>query len=232
MKTTPTKLSITQWAEKDRPREKLRDQGAESLSDAELLAIIIGSGTPHESAVELMKRILSNNNNSLSHLGKLRISDLCRYNGIGEAKAISLLAACELGKRRQREKVGERPDLGSATAIYNYMHPIMQDLDVEEAWVLLMNQNYRLIRPFRISHGGLSDTSIDVRIVIREALLCNATTLALVHNHPSNHPQPSHQDDNITRQIKAACDTMRLHFLDHIIIVDGRYYSYCEEGRL
>ena len=134
------KLTISQWAEEDRPREKLRDLGTQALSNAELLAILIGSGSAKESAVSLMQRILNDCNNNLNTLGKRSIRELCEYNGIGEAKAITLLAACELGKRRQREKPEERPDLGSPTAIYNYIHPFMQDLDVEEAWIDLMKQ--------------------------------------------------------------------------------------------
>ena len=226
------KLSINQWAEQDRPREKLRDKGAEILSNAELLAILIGSGSSRESAVELMKRVLSDCHNNLNTLGKKSIQELCTYNGIGEAKAISILAACELGKRRQMETVEQRKDLGSALAIYEYMHPLMKDLDVEEAWVVLMNQNYKLIRAQRISHGGITETAVDVRIIMKEALLCNATILALCHNHPSNTNKPSSDDDRLTQRVRKACETMRIHFLDHVVICDGCYYSYHEMGRL
>ncbi|MBQ6064753.1 MAG: DNA repair protein RadC [Prevotella sp.] len=226
------KLSINQWAEQDRPREKLRDKGAEILSNAELLAILIGSGSSRESAVELMKRVLSDCHNNLNTLGKKSIQELCTYNGIGEAKAISILAACELGKRRQMETVEQRKDLGSALAIYEYMHPLMKDLDVEEAWVVLMNQNYKLIRAQRISHGGITETAVDVRIIMKEALLCNATILALCHNHPSNNNKPSSDDDRLTQRVRKACETMRIHFLDHVVICDGCYYSYHEMGRL
>ncbi len=226
------KLSISQWAEQDRPREKLRDKGAEILSNAELLAILIGSGSSRESAVELMKRVLSDCHNNLNTLGKKSIHELCSYNGIGEAKAISILAACELGKRRQMETAEQRKDLGSALDIYEYMHPLMKDLDVEEAWVVLMNQNFKLIRAQRISHGGITETAVDVRIIMKEALLCNATILALCHNHPSNNNKPSSDDDRLTQRVKKACETMRIHFLDHVIICDGCYYSYHEMGRL
>ena len=226
------KLTIAQWSSDDQPREKLRDLGPDALSNAELLAILIGSGSTKETAVELMKRLLGDCNNNLNTLGKKTIRELCGYNGIGEAKAITLLAACELGKRRQREKAEERPDLGAPTAIYNYMHPRMQDLDVEEAWVILMNQRYRLIRALRISHGGISETAVDVRIIMKEALLCNATVMALVHNHPSGQAHPSRDDDRLTQRVKQACDTMRIYMLDHIIVCDGAYYSYNEQGRL
>ena len=226
------KLTISQWAEEDRPREKLRDLGTQALSNAELLAILIGSGSAKESAVSLMQRILNDCNNNLNTLGKRSIRELCEYNGIGEAKAITLLAACELGKRRQREKPEERPDLGSPTAIYNYIHPFMQDLDVEEAWIVLMNQNYKLIRAQRISHGGITETAVDVRIIIKEALLSNATVLALCHNHPSNNPTPSADDDRLTTRVKKACKIIRIYFLDHLVITDGRYYSYQEHGKI
>ena len=224
--------SIKDWALEDRPRERLLASGAGALSKAELLAILIGSGSPKETAVELMKRVLNGCNNNLNTLGKRTIHELCQYNGIGEAKAISILAACELGKRRQAEKAEERKSLGSASAIYEYMHPKMQDLDTEEAWILLMNQNYKLIKAERISHGGITETTVDVRIIIREALLHNATVVAFCHNHPSNNLRPSNDDNRLTQRIKSACDTMRLYFLDHLIITDGAYYSYHEEGKL
>lgn len=226
------KLSINQWAEEDRPREKLERLGASTLSNAELLAILIGSGSMHESAVDLMKRVLADCNNHLNTLGKKSVRDLTEYDGVGPAKAITILAACELGKRRQMEKAEERRDLGSATAIYNYMHPRMQDLDVEEAWILLMNQNYKLIRGMKISHGGISETAVDVRVIMKEAILSNATILALCHNHPSNNIQPSADDDRLTQRVKKACELMRIFFLDHIIVTDGNYYSYRESGRL
>lgn len=226
------KLTIAKWSPEDQPRERLRDLGPQVLSDAELLAILIGSGTPKESAVDLMKRLLADCNNSLNTLGKKSIRELCEYNGIGEAKAITILAACELGKRRQQETPEERPDLGTATRIYNHMHPILQDLDVEEFWVLLMNQNYRLIKKLRIAHGGITEVSVDVRIIMREAILANATILAVCHNHPSGSLRPSQQDNLLTESIHRACNTMRIHFLDHIIITDGHYYSYRESGRI
>jgi len=226
------KLNINQWAEEDRPREKLMKHGASVLTDAELLAILVGSGSTKEDAVTLMKRILADCNNNLNTLGKMTIHDLCQYNGIGEAKAITILAACELGKRRQMGSPEERPDLGTATRIYNHMHPLMQDLDVEEFWLLLMNQNYRLIKKVRLSHGGITEVSVDIRIAIREAVLANATIIAVCHNHPSGNLRPSRQDDMLTTSFKNACNLMRLHFLDHVIVTDGSYYSYHEEGRI
>jgi DNA repair protein RadC len=225
------KLTIAQWSESDQPREKLRDKGPHALSNAELLAILIGSGTAGVSAVELMQEVLNACKNNLNTLGKMSIHELCAYNGIGEAKAITILASCELGKRRQMETPEERPDLGTATRIYNHMHPVMQDLDVEEFWVLLMNQHYRLIKKLRISHGGITETAVDIRIIIKEAVLVNATILAVCHNHPSGNLKPSSQDDELTKGIKRACELMRIHFLDHVIITDGHYYSYHESGK-
>ena len=226
------KLNINQWAEEDRPREKLMRLGAGALTNAELMAILIGSGSPKESAVDLMKRILNDCDNNLNKLGRMSIRELQVYNGMGPAKAVSILAACELGKRRQMEKVQERKDLGSPQAIYDYMRPIMQDLDTEEAWIILMNQNYRLIRKFQLAHGGISEVSVDVRIIIREAVLSNTTILAVCHNHPSGNIQPSRVDEQLTQTIKHACELMRIHFLDHVIITDGSYFSFHEQGKL
>ena len=225
------KLKISEWAEEDRPREKMASLGAETLSNAELLAILIGSGSTKESAVELMKRILADCNNNLNTLGKMTIRELCDYKGIGEAKAISILAACELGKRRQAGSAEERPDLGTATLIYNHMRPKLQDLDVEEFWVLLLNQHYRLIKKVRISHGGITETAVDIRIIMKEAVLANCTILAVCHNHPSGNLSPSKADEILTRSLDRACEVMNIHFLDHVIVTDGQYYSFHEQGR-
>lgn len=226
------KLNINQWAEEDRPREKMMALGAQALSDAELLAILVGSGSPQEDAVSLMKHILNDCNNNLNTLGKMTLRQLCEYNGVGPAKAITILAACELGKRRQMEKPEERPDLGTASKIYNHMHPVLQDCDVEEFWLLLMNQNHRLIKQIRISHGGITETAVDIRIIMREAVLANATIIAVCHNHPSGNLRPSQHDNDLTNQLHMACQLMRLHFMDHVIITDGSYFSYHETGRL
>ena len=231
LSTVHSKLKISQWAEDDQPREKLRDKGPQALSNAELLAILIGSGRPGVSAVELMQKVLNDCKNNLNTLGKMTIRQLMSYNGIGEAKAITILAACELGKRRQKETPEERPKLDTATKIYNEMHPLMQDLDIEEFWVLLLNQNYRLIKKVRISQGGIAETSVDIRIIFREAVLANATIIAVCHNHPSGGLTPSHADNELTRSIQRACELMHIHFMDHVIITDGLYYSYHEHGK-
>jgi len=226
------KLNINQWAEDDRPREKLERRGPQALSDAELLAILVGSGSTKEDAVTLMKHILADCHNNLNTLGKMSIRDLCQYNGVGPAKAISIIAACELGKRRQATAPEERPDLGTATRIYNHMHPVMQDLDTEEFWALYLNQNFRLIKKARISHGGITDVAVDLRVLLKEALLCNATIMVVCHNHPSGSIRPSKADDNLTYSLQRACDVMRIKFMDHVIVADGHYYSYREEGKL
>lgn len=224
---TSGSLSINQWAEEDRPREKLARLGASALSNAELLAILIGSGTPEKSAVDLMKEILADCGNNLNQLGKLSLAELLRYKGVGLAKAVTIQAACEMGRRRQVSRPEERPRMDSADAIYREMHPRMQDLDVEEAWVVLANQSFRLIKVLRLSHGGISETA-----ALREALLCNATVMALCHNHPSGNCHPSRDDDRITDLMSKACETMRIRLVDHVIVTDGAYYSYREEGKL
>ena len=225
-------ISINNWAEADRPREKLERLGASVLSDAELLAILIGSGTANESAVDLMKHILKDGHNNLNSLGKLSIHQLEGYKGIGPAKAITILAACELGKRRQRAKVEEVPLLNSAEAIYNYMYTTIQDLDIEEGWILMMKQNFRLIEAKRISIGGLTMAPIDIRLMMKEVLMKNTTILAFCHNHPSGNTSPSHEDDLLTTHIQKACELLSIHFADHVVLTDGKYYSYREEGRL
>ena len=226
------RLSINHWAEADRPREKLEKLGAAALSDAELLAILIGSGTADESAVDLMKRILNDCKNNLNTLGKLSIRDLTTYKGIGPAKAISLLAACELGKRRQNAAAEKAPLLDNAKKVYQFMHTKIQDLDIEEGWMLMMKQNFRLIEAKRISIGGLTMAPVDIRIMMKEALLKNTTILAFCHNHPSGSTNPSREDDKLTTSIQKACSVLHIHFADHVILADGSYFSYREEGEL
>ncbi len=226
------KLSINQWSEDDRPREKLERLGADALSDAELLAILIGSGSAKESAVDLMRRILGDCRNNLNTLGKMTIHELTQYHGMGPAKAITILAACELGRRRKEAKAEERPQIGSASAIYKLMVDELRDKPVEEFHALMLNQRLQLIKKVLISRGGLTETAVDVRVIMKEALLCNATAMAVCHNHPSGNTRPSRQDDSLTQTIRAACDTMRIHLVDHVVVADGAYYSYNDEGKL
>lgn len=226
------KLNINQWAEEDRPREKMMLHGAGALSNAELLAILIGSGSTDESAVELMRKVLADYRNNLSELGKSGVEELCRYKGIGPAKAITLLAASELGRRRKEEGMLERLQIRSSEDIYRLFYPLMCDLPVEECWVLLLNQAGKVIDRIRISQGGLASTAVDIRCVLREALVRRAVSMVLCHNHPSGNLCPSREDDRLTESLRQAAVTVNLRLLDHVIVTDGKYYSYADEGRI
>ena len=226
------RLTITQWAEEDRPREKMMMHGASALSNAELLAILIGSGSAEESAVELTRKILNDYHNNLNELGKASIDELCRYKGIGSAKAISILAASELGKRRKEESVKERIAILSSKDVYECFYPLMCDLPTEECWVLLLNQASKIIEKTKISAGGLSATAVDVRCILREALLKRASAIVLCHNHPSGNIRPSKEDDLLTRHVAQASECMDIRLVDHIILTDGAFYSYADEGRI
>lgn len=226
------KLRINQWAEDDRPREKMLLHGVTSLSNAELLAVLIGSGSTDESAVDLMRKVLKDYRNSLNELGKASIDELCKYKGIGPAKAISILAASELGKRRKEEEHCERKQILSSKDIYHFFYPLMCDLPIEECWVVLLNQASKVIDKVKISSGGLSGTVVDIRCVLREALLKRASAIALCHNHPSGSIIPSKDDNRLTEQLGHACQTMNIRLIDHVVLVDGQYYSYADEGRI
>ncbi len=233
MNTAATlRLPISRWSIEDRPTERLQRMGTEALTDAELLAILIGSGTTQYSAVDVAKHVLGRFGGNLNTMGKARFDEFEDIEGVGTQTACKIMAAVELGKRRQATTAELRPEMSTATRIYNYMHPKMQDLDHEEFWILLMNQHHRLIKSVRISQGGITETNADTRIMMREAVLCNATILAAVHNHPSGSLSPSKADDMLTQNIKRVCEVMRIHFLDHVIVTDGEYYSYHEQGRI
>ena len=226
------RLTITQWAEEDRPREKMMFHGVSALSNAELLAILIGSGNTEESAVELMRKVLADYSNNLNELGKASIDELCRYKGIGPAKAITILAASELGKRRKEEKVEERVAILSSKDVYECFYPLMCDLPTEECWVLLLNQASKIIDKVKIGAGGLNATAVDVRCILREALLKRASAIALCHNHPSGNIRPSREDDRLTQQVNQASQCMNIRLVDHVILTDGAFYSYADEGRI
>ncbi|MBE6273437.1 MAG: DNA repair protein RadC [Bacteroides sp.] len=226
------RLTITQWAEEDRPREKMMLHGVSALSNAELLAILIGSGNTEESAVELMRKVLADYSNNLNELGKASIDELCRYKGIGPAKAITILAASELGKRRKEEKVEERVAILSSKDVYECFYPLMCDLPTEECWVLLLNQASKIIDKVKIGAGGLNATAVDVRCILREALLKRASAIALCHNHPSGNIRPSREDDRLTQQVNQASQCMNIRLVDHVILTDGAFYSYADEGRI
>ena len=225
------KLSINRWAEEDRPREKMMSKGAQALTNAELLAILIGSGSGDDSAVSLMQKVLASYGDSLDRVGRLSVEELCHFKGIGPAKAITILAACELGRRRAVEQP-ERRQVRSAAQVYDFFYPMMRDLAVEEFHVLLLSQSATVIDSVRIGMGGLTETAVDVRVIMREALLKRATALVLCHNHPSGNLRPSTHDDRRTREVQEAAKLLNLNLADHVIFTDNGYYSYADEGRL
>ena len=226
------RLSVRQWAKEDRPSVKLlQSMGAGALTDTELISLLVGSGTPQYNAVEIADAILAKFDRDLTKLSKAGFHELKEIDGVGASTICKIMAAIELGKRRQLATMGLRPDISSADCIFKYMRPILQDLTIEEAHVMLLSQNYKLIKEMRVSQGGLTEVSVDVRMIIKEAVLNNATVLAFIHNHPSGNIHPSKFDDTLTQTLKKACDLMRIHFLDHVIVCDGYYYSYAERGR-
>lgn len=226
------KLAINQWAEEDRPREKMMKKGAEALSDAELLAILIGSGNTEESAVTLMQRIMNQCGNDLNQLGKWELQDFARFKGMGPAKSISIMAALELGKRRRLQESADRMAIHSSKDIYQLFHPLLCDLPTEEFWILLLNNAIKVIDKIRISSGGIDQTTIDIRLILREALLKRASAIALIHNHPSGNTKPSQADRSLTNNVARAADIMHIKLIDHVIVTDGSYYSFNDEGIL
>ncbi len=226
------RLSILQWAEDDRPREKLLLKGKSSLSDAELVAILIGSGTTDESAVDVAKRILSLGNFDLNQLAKMGVKELCKIKGIGEAKAISIIAAMELGRRRKEIETDIPSQLLGSKAIYNYMRADLLDLPTEQFWVILMNQSLRPIKRVKISEGGITSVIVDFRIIFKEAFENLATNMVLMHNHPSGKTEPSQEDINLTKKIVEAGKLLNIRILDHIIFANSGYFSFSDEGRL
>lgn len=226
------RLVIKEWAEEDRPREKMMSKGAEALSDAELFAILIGSGNANESAVSLMQRILQACGNDLNVMGRWELHDFSKFKGMGPAKSLTIMAALELGKRRKLQERAERLQISCSKDIYDLFHPLMCDLPTEEFWVLLLNQSAKVINRVCISKGGIDQTSADVRTILREALLQRATQLVLLHNHPSGNPRPSREDKRLTELVKQGAQTMNIRVLDHVIVADGSYYSFCDEGEI
>lgn len=216
----------------ERPEYKAANYGFESLSNTELLSMVINRGAGTIESMSQARQLMNVASGSLTALGKMSMYEMQVVQGIGDCKALAILAALELGKRKAMEKQGYRPDLGSSIAIYNFLHPMMADLQVEEAHLLLMNQNFKLLKHVKLSVGGITDTSVDVRRIMREAVMCNATIVALAHNHPSGSPYPSKDDDRLTTQIHKASEVMRLFFMDHVIITDGAFYSYHDKGKL
>ncbi len=224
------KLSIKNWSEDDRPREKLLNKGIQSLSDAELIAILIGSGSPQESAVELAKRILNASQNNLHLLGKLSVADLQKFHGIGVAKAVTIIAALELGRRRKVSDIMQRKQITSSRDAFEVFHSLLADIQHEEFWLMILNTANKMLETLKISQGGLSGTVVDIKIIMQKAIEKNASAIIVCHNHPSGNNKPSNADIKLTKKIQQACQLMDIRFLDHIIVADKDFYSFADQG--
>ncbi|MBN2892372.1 MAG: DNA repair protein RadC [Bacteroidales bacterium] len=225
-----TKKTLKEWSIDDKPREKLLSKGISSLSDAELIAILIGSGNKTETAVELARRILIDQKSNLNELGKQTVIDLTKYKGIGEAKAISIVAALELGKRRNYAEFIEKPQITEAIHVFNYMLPVFADLEHEEFWAIFLNNSNKIIKRIKISQGGITSTTVDVRLIMKSALDNIATSLIVCHNHPSGNMKPSEGDYLITQKISEAGKILNIKLLDHVIISSKEFYSFAENS--
>lgn len=223
---------ITTWALDDRPREKLLLKGKTALSDAELIAILIGSGNRQESAVELSKRILADFHNNLNELGKQSVETLTSYKGIGEAKAISIVAAMELGRRRRFEAALERKVITSSASVFELMQPIIGHLDHEEFWVVYLNNSNKVIQQTQLSKGGITGTLVDVRLLFKMVLQVGAVAIILVHNHPSGTLKASQADKQLTEKLKLAGQSLDIKVLDHVIVTQKAYFSFADNGIL
>ena len=233
MVTDDKRLTIRDWAEDDRPREKMLRKGTQSLSDAELLAILIAIGNKNETAVELARRILNECRDNLNELAQLTIADLCkRFKGIGEAKAITIMAALELGKRRKTSDMLDRKKIVSSKDLFDLFEPQLVDLPHEEFWLGMLNGANKVIEIKRLTQGGSKQTVVDVPMLLKLALEKSAQAIAVAHNHPSGQNRPSHEDEVITRRIKTGCEAIGIALLDHIIIARGDYYSFSDEGKM
>lgn len=226
------KLTIKDWSVQDRPREKYAKNGAVSLSDAELIAILLRTGNASESAVDLAKKVLASSGNSLNTLSGMSLRDLSQIKGIGQAKAISLLTAFEIGKRIRTEKVEQRPQIQSSLDVVNLMQNKIAFLDHEEFWVIYLNNANLILKAVQISKGGITSTEVDTRIVMQEAVILKATQIILCHNHPSGSVKPSHADILLTEKIRKAAELLDISLIDHVVIHQERYYSFAEEGRI
>ncbi len=225
-------FSIKNWSQDDQPREKLLNKGKSALSDAELVAILIGSGNREESAVDLCKRILASTNNNLGELGKLPIKQLMAFKGIGEAKAISIVAALELGRRRRGSEALDRKKITSSKSVFELLQPIIGELPHEEFWIVYLNNSNKVIQKNQLSKGGITGTLVDVRLALKIALEVGATGIVLAHNHPSGTLNPSKADRELTRKLKIASESLDIKVLDHIIITEKAYFSFADEGIL
>ncbi|VAW18300.1 UPF0758 family protein [hydrothermal vent metagenome] len=232
MQEKPTSLSIKNWSDDDKPREKLVRKGKAVLSDAELIAILIGSGSRNESAVGLSKRILASVNNNLNNLGKLTIKQLTQFKGIGEAKAVTIAAALEMGRRRRGEEAQKITKINASADVFELLQPIIGELEHEEFWIVYLNNSNKVLHTAQLSKGGITGTLVDVRLVMRQALEFGAIALVLAHNHPSGTLKPSGADKQITQKLKAAAMALDIKILDHLIITQKDYFSFADEKLL
>ena len=230
MSENSNSFSIKNWSQDDQPREKLRDKGKSVLSDAELVAILIGSGSREESAVDLCKRILASVDHNLNALGKLSLQQLMEFKGIGEAKAITIAAAMELGRRRRLEDAVRFDKINSSRSVFDVMQPILGELPHEEFWILYLNNSNKIVQKNQLSKGGITGTLVDVRLVLKTALEVGATSLILCHNHPSGTLKPSQADKDITQKLKAAAQSLDIKVLDHLIVTENAYFSFADEN--
>lgn len=224
--------NIKSWAEDDRPREKLIAQGQRALSDAELIAIIINSGSRDETAVELARRILMASHNNLNELSRLNVNDFKKFKGMGPAKAVSLVAALELGRRKKGEEAPKVTKIESSKDIFNIMHPLLSDLRHEEFWIIYLNRAHKVIRHEQLSSGGITGTIVDNKIILKNAIDLMASAVVLCHNHPSGNLKPSTADIEITKKMVQAGKILDISVLDHVIIAGNAYYSFADEGAL
>lgn len=225
-------MKIKDWSNDERPRERFMIQGAEAVSSAELLAILIGSGTAEVTSVDLMRNILADHGDSLRTLGTLTNQELQKYNGIGPAKAVTIQAALELGKRFMLEEKSQRHRFSGSDDVQEFFRIKMRDLCHEECHLLLLDIKNQYMGHHLLSRGGITESTVDIRLLLRHALVAGAPNVILAHNHPSGNPQPSRQDDELTKRLNQACHSVQLRLLDHIIIGDNTYYSYADEGKL
>lgn len=232
MENKKLSFGIKSWAEEDRPREKLLEKGRHVLTDAELIAILIGSGNQNETAVELSKRILASVGNNLNELSKLSVQELMKFKGIGEAKAISIVAALELGRRRKESEGVKREKIGTSDDVFQIMQPLLLDLPHEEFWLLMLSRSNQVIKKELISRGGVAGTVVDTKIIFKTALQNYSSSIIICHNHPSGNLKPSEADLKITQNIKEAGKIMEINLLDHLIITDDGFFSFADEGIL
>lgn len=226
------KFGIQDLSEEDRPREKFLEKGNQSLSNTELVAILIGSGNREQNAIQLAQEILHSANNSLNELARFTISDLMKFKGIGEAKAINIATALEIGRRRQTNTLNKKTKITCSKDVYQHISPMLLDLQHEEFWILCLNRSNQLIKSIQISSGGISGTTADPKIIFKKALDQTASSIILIHNHPSNNPTPSNSDEELTKKLSMAGNHLDIPVLDHIIFCNNSYYSFSDENKM